>query len=94
MSDPIRSLDASAAAHISWSRTENRSARTAPARAARDAQFLEMAGGDPVRARHLRVAYFKQLAAKSARARRKARELSATAEAAEAELAEAGGQVA
>lgn len=94
MSDPIVSLERSAAAHFSWANTPNRSARTAPARAARDAKFLEQAGGDPVRAAHLKAAYFKQLAAKSAKSRRKARELTAEAEAAETALAEAGGQVA
>jgi hypothetical protein len=62
-------------AHISWANTEDRSARTAPARAALDAKFLAEADGDPVRAAHLRKAYFARLALKSAQARRKAREL-------------------
>lgn len=91
MTDPILSLERSAAAHLSWANTSNRSARTAPARAANEAKWLEQAGGDPVRAAHLRTAYFKQLAAKSAKSRRKARELNAEAEAAEIALAEAGG---
>ena len=86
-----RSLLASIAAHESWAHTENRAARTANARAALDAKFLEQAGGDPVRAAHLRKAYFARLALKSAQSRRKAREALATAEIAEAELAEAGG---
>lgn len=86
-----RRLRASIAAHSSWAGTENRTARTAPARAARDAKFLEQAGGDPVRAAHLRKAHFARLALKSAQARRKARDLTETAERAEAELAEAGG---
>jgi hypothetical protein len=68
----IRSLTASAAAHISWANTTNRTARTAKARAALDAKFLAQAGGDPLRAEHLRTAYFKQLAVKSAKARRRA----------------------
>lgn len=81
------SLHNRANAHSSWANTENRSARTAPARAALDAKFLAQAGGDPVRATHLRKAHFTRLALKSARARRKARELTAVAEAAETELA-------
>jgi hypothetical protein len=79
------------AAHESWAHTQDRSARTAPARAALDAKFLEQAGGDPVRAQHLRKAHFARLALKSAVARRKARELTETAAAADAELSEAGG---
>ena len=86
-----RSLAASIAAHESWARTGNRSSRTAPARAALDAKFLEEAGGDPVRAAHSRKAHFARLALKSAQARRKSRELTEVAAAAEAELAEAGG---
>lgn len=85
-----RQLVASIAAHQSWANTENRSARTANARAALDAKFLEQAGGDPVRAAHLRKAHFARLALKSAQARRKAQELSAEADAVERELAEAG----
>jgi hypothetical protein len=54
-------------------------------------QFLDKAGGDPVRAEHLRVAYYKRLALKSAQARRRAREATAAAEAAAHELDEAGG---
>ncbi|GAB6983518.1 hypothetical protein JCM10369A_00420 [Nocardioides pyridinolyticus] len=86
-----RSLVASIAAHESWARTTNRTARTAPARAALDQKFLEAAGGDPIRAAHLRKAHFARLALKSAQARRKARGLSDLADAAETELAEAGG---
>jgi hypothetical protein len=56
-----------------------------------DAKFLERAGGDPVRAAHLRKAHFARLALKSAQSRRKARQLTAEAEAAESELIEAGG---
>lgn len=70
--DPVeRSLIASIAAHDSWAQTPDRSARTAPARAARDQKFLDEAGGDPVRAANLRKAYFKRLALKSAQARRR-----------------------
>jgi hypothetical protein len=60
-----------AAAHESWAATTDRNARTAPARAALEAKFLEQADGDPVRAEHLRKAYFLRLAAKSAASRRK-----------------------
>lgn len=86
MTETERSLCASIAAHEGWAQTENRSARTAPARAALDQKFLDAAGGDPVRAANLRKAHFKRLALKSAQARRKARELVEQAEAAEAEL--------
>ncbi len=82
-----RQLRSRIAAHESWARTPNRSARTAPARAALDAKFLQQADGDPRRAEHLRKAHFARLALKSAQARRKSRELSAQAQAAEAELA-------
>ncbi len=71
MSKSLKSLRASIAAHESWAQTENRSARTAPARAALDAKFLEQAGGDSVRAAHLRKAHFARLALRSAQARRK-----------------------
>ena len=95
-SDPsTRRLVSQIAAHESWGRTDNRTARTAPARAAMQAKFLEQAGGDPVRAEHLRKAHYTRLALRSAQSRRKARELTAVADAAEAELlSRAGGQVA
>ena len=70
MSDSDLSLAGRAGAHISWANTTDRTARTAPARAALDAKFLEEAGGDPVRATHLRKAHFARLALKSAQARR------------------------
>lgn len=69
-----RSLAARLASHESWAQTEDRSARTAAARAAMDAKFLEQAGGDPVRAAHLRKAHYARLALKSAQARRRNRE--------------------
>ena len=84
-----RHLRGQLVAHTSRATTEDRAARTAPARAALDKRFLDEAGGDPVRAEHLRQAYCKRLALKSAISRRKAREL--TAEAADAELASGGG---
>jgi hypothetical protein len=58
-------------AHLSWAATADRSARTAPARAALDRKFLDQAGGDPVRAAHLRKAHFARLALRSAEARRR-----------------------
>jgi hypothetical protein len=86
-----RSLVSKIAAHESWANTPNRATRTAPARAALDAKFLEQAGGDPVRAAYLRKAHFARLALKSAQARRKAKALTETAAAAEAELTSLGG---
>jgi len=86
-----RSLAGQIAAEISWANTTDRSARTAPGRAAADAKFLEQAGGDPVRAAHLRKAHFRRLALKSAQSRRRAKEATAAAVAAEAELDELGG---
>lgn len=90
-----RRLSASIAAHESWAATEDRSARTAPARRALDEKFLEQAGGDPQRAASLRSAHFKRLALKSAQSRRRAREATEAAADAEAELrALGGGQIA
>lgn len=83
-----RTLRARIAAHESWAHTANRSARTAPARAARDAKFLDQAGGDPVRAAHLRKAHFARLALKSAQARRRAKALQQLGAEADAELAD------
>ena len=68
-----RTLVARIAVHSSWANTADRSARTAPARAAFDQKFLEQAGGDPVRSAHLRKAHFARLALKSAQARRQAK---------------------
>ena len=75
------------AAHESWARTPNRTARTAKARAALMATFeLQV---DPhgvlspaeraVRAESARKAYFARLALKSAQTRRQAREASVRA---------------
>ena len=88
MTPSERRLSASIAAHESWARTADRTARTANARAALDAKFLEQADGDPIRAAHLRTAHFQRLALKSAISRRKSREMLEAAEAAEAELTE------
>lgn len=86
-----RRMRASIAAHESWANTPDRSARTAAARRALDDKFLELAGGDPKRAEHLRKAHFQRLALKSAQARRKARELIDDADAAEAAIESVGG---
>ena len=91
MNQTERQLAARIAAHDSWAATPDRARRTAPARAALDAKFLQHADGDPIRAHHLRKAYFARLALKSAQARRKVRELTTQAESAEAELQAAGG---
>lgn len=80
-------LRGSIAAHERWARVTDRTAETAPARAALDRKFLDQADGDAVRAEHLRKAHFQRLALKSAQARRKSRQLLAEAEAADAELA-------
>ena len=74
-------------AHTAWANTPDRSARTAPARAALDQKFLDQADGDPIRAEHLCKSYFAKLALRSATSRRKAKELIAQAEAAQTELA-------
>jgi hypothetical protein len=86
-----RRLRAQIAAHQSWANTSDRAARTAKARAALDQKFLDQSGGDPVRAEHLRKAYYARLTLKSAATRRKIKELTAEAEAAEAELRGASG---
>lgn len=73
--DPAASAAASLlgriGAQVSWGNTVDRTARTAPARAALEQKFLDQADGDPVRAASLRKAYYLRLAKKSADARRK-----------------------
>lgn len=64
-------MRASIAAHMSWANTDNRTARTAPARRALDEKFLQEADGDPQRAESLRKAHFQRMALQSARARRR-----------------------
>jgi len=91
MSESERQLAARIAAHESWASTPDRTARTAPARAALEQKFLDAAGGDAIRAVHLRKAHFARLALKSAQSRRKAREATTAAETAEVELAALGG---
>ncbi len=66
-----KSLRGKIAVETSWANTKDRSARTAKARKALDDKFLAEAGGDPVRAEHLRRAHFARMALKSAQARRR-----------------------
>lgn len=102
MDEVERRLRASIAAHESWAHTPDRSARTAPARAALLARFEAQVDPDRLlpaservkRAEHARRAYFQRLALKSARARRVSREATADAEAAELELRRLGGDAA
>ena len=78
-----RSLIARLAAHESWARTADPSARTAPARRALQDRFEREVDPDGVRspterarrAGHARKAYFTRLALQSAKARRKAPEV-------------------
>jgi hypothetical protein len=86
-----RRLVAQIAAETSWAQTTDRTARTQPARDAMNRKFLEAAEGDPIRAEHFRRAYYHRLALRSAANRRRAKLLTAQAEAAEAELAAGGG---
>jgi hypothetical protein len=74
-----RALIARIAAHESWAKTSDRTARTAPARAAMMAKFEREVDPDGVldptertrRAESARQAYFTRLALQSARARRR-----------------------
>ena len=89
-----RHLTAQIAAHESWARTEDRSARTAAGRAGFLARFDLQVDPDGKlttaertrRAEHLRKAYFKRLALKSAKARA-AQKVVDAGEAADVELA-------
>lgn len=69
----LQSLQARKAAHKSWGRTPNRTARTEPARRALEDKFLAEADGDPKRAESLRKAFYVDLAVKSAQARARRR---------------------
>lgn len=74
-----RSLCAQIAAHTSWAKTENRTARTEKARRAMLDKFENEVDPDRTlppaerakRAEHARKAHFKRLALKSAQARRR-----------------------
>ncbi|WP_369047175.1 hypothetical protein [Sinomonas sp. P10A9] len=89
-----RRLSAQAAANTSWAYTQDRAARTAPARAAAAARFEHLVDPGGVlapderarRAESLRKAHFQLLALKSAQSRRHAKEAAEQAEAADAEL--------
>lgn len=78
-SDSVRSLAARVASHESWAKTTDRSARTAPARAALQAKFEAEVDPEGVltpeerarRVAHKRKAYYARMALLSARARRK-----------------------
>lgn len=70
LSPAERRARARAAAHTSWGKTPDRTARTARGRAAFEQRFLDQADGDPVRAESLRKAYFASLTRKSLAARR------------------------
>lgn len=77
--DRNRALAAQIAAHASWAATPDREARTRPARAAFLARFERQVDPDNVlppherrvRAESAKLAYFKRLALRSARARRR-----------------------
>ena len=94
-----RILRASIAAHTRWAHTPNRTAATQPARDALMARFEREVDPDgtlapqerAIRAENARKAYFQRLALKSARSRRKSRELTEVAQVAEAELDALGG---
>lgn len=102
LTESERRLRSQIAAHESWARTDDRSARTAKARKAALDRFEREV--DPTgeltpqerakRAEHARKAYFARLALKSAQARRRAKEATSVAEAAEAELKASGGDAA
>jgi hypothetical protein len=66
-----RSLRGRIAVETSWANTADRPARTAKARKALEDKWLTEAGGDPVRAEHLRKAFYARMALKSAQARRR-----------------------
>ena len=77
-----QSMRGALGAHVSWANTENRTARTAPARKAFDGRFEHEVDPDGVlppaerakRVENARRAYFLRLALKSAKARRLAKE--------------------
>ncbi|MCE7083480.1 hypothetical protein [Streptomyces sp. ST2-7A] len=103
MSPAERSLRAQLASHVSWARTADPAARTAPARRALEERFAQQAremhptaGEEQVLrvAEQLRKAYFASLSAKAAAARRAKARVKAEAEkkrrSAEREAAVAG----
>ena len=57
-------------AYTKWANCTDRTAATAPGRAAFERKFLDQADGDPMRAQQLRRAHYARMALKSAKARR------------------------
>lgn len=94
-----RSLVATIAAHERWAREPDRAAATEAARRAFRDRFERQVDPDGTlppaerarRAEHARKAYYTRLALRSAQSRRRAKQATAEAEAAERELAEMGG---
>lgn len=94
-----RTMRAQIAAHESWASTPNRAARTAKARKTFLDRFEKQVDPngelDPAerarRAENARKAYFTRLAMKSATARRRAKEATDAADAADVDLRQAGG---
>lgn len=94
-----RALSASVAAHSRWAGCQDRAAATEPARRAALERFEQQVDPDATlppaerarRAEHARKAYMAGLALKSARSRRLAAARTVEADAADSELAEAGG---
>lgn len=60
----------SMASNVSWGKTTDRAQRTAKAREAAEAKFLEQADGDPDRAKSLRKAHFQKMQLRSLAARK------------------------
>jgi hypothetical protein len=95
-----RFMVASIAANTRWANETDRTAATSSARAAFNRRFEDEVDPDrrlslaerARRADSARKAYFMRLALKSARSRRKSRELADTARAADAELSALGGE--
>ena len=93
-----RRMAAASAAHTSWSRTPDPAVRTAPARAAQLRRFDDLVDPegqlDPAdrarRAAHARRAHYLRMQLRSVESRRRAAELLAVAEAAEAEMSDRG----
>lgn len=94
-----RTLRSRSGGHTSWANTTDRTARTEPARRKFNEKFLQQVDPDGLlapaerarRAEHARKAYFASLALKSAQSRRRASELNAQADAADAQLAAEAG---
>lgn len=65
----FNSAEAKYAAHLGWSKTDDRAARTDGGRRGLDAKFLAEANGDVKRAESARKAFFHGMALKSAKVR-------------------------